>query len=220
MSEWRPVSDDSLSIVWSSGFTGTVGHFAARAGNTLSGRLRTFVDVKGRPRYRAQAKAVRVACSAPPEVPASAAGPGLWFVPLEGGDTLRVGRLLPESFVESAGDVSYGIDGTPTGIFSGSREVRVQLTRGRAVADVRLRYPGDASLDSLVAVFRDTLGAPHSDDRTRLTRVLWLTGTTDFSIRRSDDETWGFLGRPGIDWGLPPGHELMSLDDSTGGDPR
>lgn len=181
---WRPISDDSLTVGWSSGFTGTTGRFAG-PGDTLRGELRTFVDVKGRQRYRADAKLVRASCSEPPDVPASAAGRGLWFVPLERGDTIHLGRLLPEELIESAGDASYRIAGTPTGIFAGAREVRAQLTRGGTVASVRLRYPPDASLDSLVAVFRDTLGSPHTDDRRRLSRVLWLTSTTDLDLRRS-----------------------------------
>lgn len=204
---WEPLAEDSLRVVWSNGVTGTVGRFAGR-GDTLEGELRTFADRQGHQRYRAAASLVRVSCSAPPDVPASAAGPGLWFVPLEGGDTIHLGRLLPKELIDRPGEVAYRIAGTPTGIFGGARDVRVQLTRGGAVADIRFTYPRDASLDSLVAVFRDTLGSPRfRNRRAGRMRVLWLTGTTSLTLRCSDDETWLFLGISGLDWGVAPKYQ-------------
>lgn len=216
---WRPISDDSISIGWSGGTTGTAGYFAGR-GDTLRGQLRTFTDAPPHPRHRSEASLTRVPCSAPSEVPASAAGPGLWFVPLEGGATIHLGRLLPRELIERPGEVAYRIAGTPMGIFSGARDVRAQLSRGGAVADVRLTYPRDAPLDSLVAAFRDTLGAPmHRDRREGRTRVLWLTDANSVTLRRSGEETWLFLSYPGADWGVAPEHVQTPRGDSTGGLP-
>lgn len=215
VSEWRTVSGDSIQVQWSSGgLHGTLGRFAGR-GDTLRGEIRTFADRSGAQRYGAEASLVRVSCSAPPEVPASAAGPGLWFVPLEGGDTIHLGRLLPEDLIERSGEVAYRIAGAPRGIFSGARDVRAQLTRGGAVADVRFMYPGDASLDSLVAAFRDTLGEPmHRDRREGRTRVLWLTDASSVTLRRSGQETWLFLSYPGGDYGVAPEDVRKGRDDS------
>lgn len=220
VSQWAPLSGDSVRVQWSSGgLHGTLGRFAGR-GDTLRGEIRTFADRSGAQRYGAEASLVRVSCSAPPEVPASAAGPGLWFVPLEGGDTIHLGRLLPEGLIDRAGEVAYRIAGTPTGIFSGARDVRVQLTRGGAVADVRFTYPRDASLDSIVAAFSDTLGAPKRTQRSGHTRVLWFSRTNTLTLRRSGDETWLFLSYPGTDYGVGPEHVREPGDDSTGGVPR
>lgn len=220
VSVWSPFSADSLRIHWSSGSTGTFGRFAGD-GDTLEGEVQTFTDAPPHPRYRAEASLVRASCSAPPEVPASAAGPGLWFVPLEGEDTIHLGRLLPPGLIERPGEVAYRIAGTPTGIFAGARDVRVQLTRGGAVADVRFTYPGDASLDSLVAAFSDTLGAPmHRGRREGRTRVLWLTDANSVTLRRSGEETWLFLSYPGVDYGVAPEHVREPREDSTGGAPR
>lgn len=221
VSDWTPVSGDSLWIQWASGgLHGTLGRFAGR-GDMLEGRLRTITDRQGHQRYRAEASLTRVPCSAAPEVPASAAGPGLWFVPLEGGDTVHLGRLLPSELIERPGETAYRIAGTSVGIFSGARDVRAQLTRGGAVADVRFTYPRDAPLDSLVTAFRDTLGSPmHRHQRGGQTRVLWLTDTNSLTLRRSGEETWLFLGMPGADWGVAPEHGMELCGDSTGAAPR
>ncbi len=221
VSQWAPLSGDSIRVQWSSGgLHGTLGRFAGR-GDTLRGEIRTFADRSGAQRYGAEASLVRVSCTAPPEVPASAAGPGLWFVPLEGGDTIHLGRLLPAELIERPGEVAYRIAGTPTGIFAGARDLRAQLTRGGAVADVRFTYPEDASLDSIVAAFSDTLGSPlPRGQRAGRTRVLWFSRTNTLTLRRSGDETWLFLGRPGADYGVAPEHVREPRDDSTGGLPR
>lgn len=203
---WQPRGPDSVRVVWSDGTMGTVGRFGGQ-GDTLVGGLRSFVDIQGRPIHRAEAYLVRVSCSAPPDVSASAAGPGLWFVPLAGGKSIHLGRLLPEDLIERPGEVTYHIAGTPTGIFAGARDVRARLTRGGAVADVRFTYPRDTSLDSLEAAFTDTLGAPRRRERReRRTEVYWLTSTTELELRRSDGEIWVFLNRPGFEWGVPPEH--------------
>jgi len=217
VSDWTPVAEDSLRIQWSQGgLHGTGGRFAGR-GDTLKGRLRTITDMKGHQRYRAEASLMRVSCSAPPDVPASTAARGLWFVPLESGDTVHVGRLLPKELIGEAGDVSYRIAGTPTGFFEGAREIRVQLTRGGAVADVRLIYPSDASFDSLVAAYRDTLEPSHPDQPPDRARVVTVTRTTSLEMRHSDDGTWVQIGMPGADWGVAPEHVEVRRGDSTGG---
>lgn len=220
VTDWTPVSADSLKIIWTSGFTGTVGRFAGH-GDTLEGQLRTSTDAPPHPKYRAEATLARVPCSAPPEVPASAAAPGLWFVPLEGGDTVHLGRLLPEELIDRPGENAYRIAGTPTGIFAGARDVRAQLTRGGAVADIQLSYPSDVSIDSLVAAFQDTLGSPASDERQSWgrTEVLWLTKTTTLELRRSDGETYVDLERPGVAWEVPPGATPVIFADSAGAEP-
>ncbi|MDP2497279.1 MAG: hypothetical protein Q8W44_04715 [Candidatus Palauibacterales bacterium] len=220
VSDWTPVSVDSLWIQWSSGgLHGTLGYFTGR-GDTLRGELHTLTDRGGAQRYRTDASLVRISCSTAPAVPASAAGRGLWYVPLEGGDTVHLGRLLPNELIAEAGDVSYRIAGTPTGFFAEAREIRVQLTRGGAVADVRLIYPNDMSFDSLVAAFRDTLGASDPDQPPERARVVTLTSTTSLDMRRSDDGIWVQIGMPGADYGVGPEHVRELRDDTAGADLR
>ena len=220
VTQWAPLAGDSIRVQWSSGgLYGTLGRFAGR-GDTLRGEIRTFADRSGAQRHGADAFLVQVSCSAPPDVPASTAARGLWFVPLESGDTVHVGRLLPKELIGEAGDVSYRIAGTPTGFFDGAREVRAQLTRGGAVADVRLIYPNDVSFDSLVAAFRDTLGSSDPDQPPERARVVTVTRTTSLDMRHSDDGTWVQIGMPGTDYGVAPEHVQVRRADSTGGTQR
>lgn len=77
---WQPLAEDSLRLFWSNGFIGTVGRFVGQ-GDTLLGELETFTDVIPHQKRRADAMLLRVSCSAPPEVAASAQRPVVREVP-------------------------------------------------------------------------------------------------------------------------------------------
>lgn len=125
-----------------------------------------------------------------PEVPASAQRPVVRSVPLGGGDSVALGEPLPEGRIDRFNVTAYLLKGTPAGLFEGARDVRVRVTRDGRAADICLSFEAAAvSLDSLVAVFRDSLGSPTR--RTRFsgeTNVRWENWTMSFRLRRAGAE--------------------------------
>lgn len=203
LTHWGRVAEDSIRVVWSTGYIGTAGRFEQK-GDTLHGRLRTFTDVIPHQKHRTEARLVRVSCSAPPEVPASAQRPVVRSVPLTGGDTVALGEPLPVNRIERFNVTAYLLQGTPTGLFEGASDVRVRVTLDGRAADIRVSYEAGASLDSLVAVVRDSLGFPSR--RTRFsggTNARWENRTTTFRLRSTGSELYACLRDPRLAWAVP-----------------
>lgn len=217
---WQPMAEDSLRLYWSDGHIGTVGRFAGQ-GDTLRGELATFTDVVPHQKQRADAKLVRVSCSAPPEVPASAQRPVVRSVPLAGGDTISLGEPLPEGRIERFNVTAYLIEGTPTGLFDGARDVRVRVTRNGRAADIRVSYEPEASLDSLVALFSDSLGSPTGrTSRGGETNLRWESRTTSFRLRRAGAELLAYLADPRLNWTVPADRRREGPADTARDVPR
>lgn len=216
LTHWGPVSEDSIRIVWSTGHIGTAGRFEER-GDTLHGRLQTFTDVIPHEKHRTKARLLRVSCSAPPEFPASAQRAVLRSVPLSGGDTVTLGEPLPDGRIERFNVTAYLLEGSPTGLFEGARDVRVRVTRDGRAADIRLSFEAAAvSLDSLVAAFRDSLGSPSRPDRhSGETNVRWENRTTRFRLRSTGSDLYAYLTDPRLNWAMPAEHPREGRADTA-----
>lgn len=118
--------------------------------------------------------------------------------------------------------LAYLLEGTPTGLFEGARDVRVRVTRDGRATDIRVSFDAAAvSLDSLVADFRDSLGFPappgqHSGE----TNVRWENRTTSFRLRSTGSELFGYLTDPRLGWAVSAGGRREGLADTARTLPR
>lgn len=181
---WRPLTSDSLEVLWSStGTSGVSGSLSGRRG-TLEGRFQTFTDVSHVPRRRASARLVRVSCSAPPEVPASSQRPVFRSVPLATGDTVTLGRPVRDELDR----IQRWSEETPgaLGVFSGAGLDRVEDIRGDTAREIGVYYPPGVDFDSLVSAWTDSLGPPvrwgMAAPGERRSNAYWHNRTTVLSV--------------------------------------
>ena len=138
-----------------------------------------------------------------------------------GGDTVALGAPIPPGRIGRFNVTAYLIEGAPTGFFEGGRDVRVRVTRSGDAASIRLAYDTAISFDSLVAAFRDSLGAPGGGgQRPGTTNVRWENRITRVWLTPTTSEFQVYLTDPRLNGTVPAEHRGTGRADTASGLPR
>lgn len=198
-SGWTMVGD-SVQMGWSTGFLGLRMVVALRGGD-LVGYAQTFSDayVEGDRDFRAEVRAVRVPCSAPPEHPESASRLVMRSVSLASGQELALGGPPPDSSLIQrwASDRTLVLRGTTHGVFEGAEEIRVELSRTGLVQEIRLRFPEGANIGSLRRRLEEAMGPAHFPyPENGLIRAGWEDVTTSLTLAAYDGRVEVLISDP------------------------
>jgi hypothetical protein len=178
---WRlNAGNDSLELVWSTGFAGIVVHLPI-GGDTLAGWAEEFSDQFMQDPPRTNAVAERVSCGAPLPDAIRERRPDL-LVPVGGrADVLRIGAPLPASVgVQAEPGGEFLLATEPVGIYLGADSVRAILGPDRALNAVFLTYADTSAFNRVVAALRSQLGPPFGrlasllDDLSWIDREMWI----------------------------------------------
>jgi len=155
---WFQPSPDSVRFAWSTGYSGVVLHLGGTA-DSLTGLAESFYDF--RDGALTSARAVRVDCSAPIPIEARAVRRYDVAVPLDSGDSLKVGAQVPASlWTDSMGTGRKRLIPAPVGPFRGAESTRVDLYGDGRVAGIVLDYPGSMTVSELAGRLENLLGPP------------------------------------------------------------
>lgn len=195
------VRNDTLRLVFSTGFHGVMAHLVPRGGGAWAGRASTHSDNLGERPWIRPIELTPVACDSPPPVPSSVMRPVPHAVQLVGGATIALGEPLPESLeTMPRRSGALTVAGRTEGLFgtTDSIAVVIDLDRGR-IGTIQLIYL-DTGMSSVVeARISEAYGPPTREGETesaalqwsnRVTRVRLGRGGTRFRILLRDYRYW------------------------------
>ncbi len=191
---WRPIEEDRIAIVWSTGFTGVAAELAMMAGDTLRGEGVTFTDVSPSTKHRATLIAAPVRCDAavPPERRLYHRYPR--SVPLAGGDSIGLGDLLPQDAeLDSVAPRRFRLHAELAPPYHGAEQVDLGVGEDGRVAWMRLQYPAAVDFATMVTRLTAALGSPTygPDDRTRT--ASWGSRTVVVGLHQDRDDSSGAM---------------------------
>lgn len=177
---WRHLGPDSVSFVWSNGFSGITMRLAA-SGEDLRGSARTFWDFP-RETQTADVVARRVSCKAPLREEDRLAYHFPRGVELDGGDSIRVGEALPGNgvhLVEEKKNV-YRVYGLPLAApFSGAEQVRAVVDTAGVVRRIVVDFKRDVSHQNVLDAMIPLAGEPttrsvhRQSDGSEMRHAIW-----------------------------------------------
>ena len=194
------VRNDTLRLVFSTGFHGVMAHLVPHGGGAWAGRANTHSDNLGERTWIRPIELTPVACDSPPPVPSSVMRSVPRAVQLVGGATIALGEPLPESLeTMPRRSGALTVVGRTEGLFGTTDSIAVIIDPdlGR-IGRIQLIYL-DADMSSVVeARISEAYGPARSGDtvltslqwRNRVTRVWLRRGSTRFSINLRDYRWW------------------------------
>lgn len=186
------VRNDTLSLSFSTGYSGVVAGLVAAGGTAWSGLVRTFDDYTGL-RWSRGVGLTAVDCDSPPPVPSSVMRSVPHAVQLVGGATIALGEPLPESLETSPRrSGALTVIGRTDGLFGTTDSIAVSVDEARGrVGRIQLIYL-DPDMSSVVrARLAEAFGPPTGEPgrpvewRNRIIRV-WLTRGARFTVNLTD----------------------------------
>ena len=191
------VRNDTLRLVFSTGFHGVMAHLVPIGGGAWAGRANTHSDDVGERTWIRPIELTPVACDSPPPVPSSVMRSVPRAVQLVGGATIALGERLPESLeTMPRRSGALTVVGRTMGLFGTTDSIAVAIDpdRGR-VGRIQLIYL-DTDMSSVVeARISEAYGPPTRSGETesasqqwrnRVTRVWLGRGSTRFSVNLRD----------------------------------
>lgn len=188
---WKRVSEDTIQITWTTGFSGIRG--MASGVDTLRGIVRTFTDVAGYTQLTADLTLVPTTCSAPLSPSERSQYRFSPVVRFASGDTLTIDAPVPSWLAGKDTASVVSIEQMAVGPYSGAERVEVQLRRDGNVLGVRFHYTGDTDPEVLVEALAKTLGAPTRQFNRRLRWAYWSSRLITISLHsavRAGDGAW------------------------------
>lgn len=191
------VRNDTLRLVFSTGFHGVMAHLVPRGGGAWAGQANTHSDNLGERPWIRPIELTPVACDSPPPVPSSVMRSVPRAVQLVGGATIALGEPLPESLeITPRRSGALTVVGRTEGLFGTTDSIAVLIDpdRGR-IGRIQLIYL-DTDMSSVVeARISEAYGPPTRSGeaelaslqwRNRVTRVWLSRGRTRFRILLRD----------------------------------
>jgi hypothetical protein len=160
---WRPVNADSVVLYFTGPYGGPIAAMNVR-GDSLVGIVTAYAHMMSPPPpHVGTAVAVRVDCDVPlrPEqLPDSSPNDG---IKLTMGDSVRVGRSLDKVLagIVISRDREITLSGELDPPYRGATTVTLTVNKDSTIASIFLRYPREASHDSLVAALIRLHGTPY-----------------------------------------------------------
>lgn len=157
---WEQVHPDTVALTWSTGFTGLRMRLG-RAGQALRGHATTFIDVSPYEPHRADVVAAPVPCDAPMPPQHASWRSFPTAVPLETGDTLALGRPVPEALpLDLDRRSTYWIRARPAGLFTDATHASVALDDRRTIRRIDVFFEPRLGLEALESRLTAALGPP------------------------------------------------------------
>jgi hypothetical protein len=191
------VRNDTLRLVFSTGFHGVMAHLVPQSGGAWAGQASTHSDNLGERPWIRPIELTPVACDSPPPVPSSAmrAVPGA--VQLVGGATIVLGEPLPESLeTMPRRSGALTVVGRTEGMFGTTDSIAVVIDpdRGR-IGTIQLIYL-DADMSSVVeARISEVYGPPARSGETESASLQWRNRVTRVSLSRGSTTRFRILLR-------------------------
>lgn len=195
------VRNDTLRLVFSTGFHGVMAHLVPQSGGAWAGRANTHSDNLGERPWIRPIELTPVACDSPPPVPSSVMRSVPRAVRLAGGATIALGEPLPESLeTMPRRSGALTVVGRTEGLFGTTDSIAVAIDpyRGR-IGRIQLIYLDTDMSPVVEARISETYGPPTRSGepesasrqwRNRVTRVWLGRGTTRFSVNLHDYRYW------------------------------
>ncbi|MCY3705137.1 MAG: hypothetical protein OXH08_06460 [Gammaproteobacteria bacterium] len=195
------VRNDTLRLLFSTGFYGVIAHLVPHGGGAWAGRANTHSDNLGERIWIRPIELTPVACDSPPPVPSSVMRSVPRAVQLVGGATIALGEPLPESLeTMPRRSGALTVTGRTEGLFGTTDSIAVGIDpdRGR-VGRIQLIYL-DPDMSSVVeARISEAYGPPARNGeaesaslewRNRVARVWLGRGSTRFRVNLRDHRYW------------------------------
>lgn len=154
---WRRPSPDTVEFVWSTGYIGVKLRLGG-PGDSLSGTAQSFFDYRDGDYVHAEAS--RVDCAAPIPAVARAHRRFEISVPLESGDTLRLGGQPPtRSHGDSITWFQRRLHVDPAGLFAAADSVHSDAHEN-VITGLTIYYPKLTRVSEVVEQLESVLGTP------------------------------------------------------------